>query len=75
MRSYFNRPGPDLGTPPSSRRRPWAPWMIIFAVAVLAALAWNFWPRAIPMTATVPAADSTMTEPPATQPTTAPAQQ
>jgi len=49
--------------------------MVIFAVVVLAALAWNFWPRTIPMTATVPAAESTTTQPAATQPTTAPPQQ
>ncbi|EJK84622.1 hypothetical protein PMI03_02576, partial [Rhizobium sp. AP16] len=39
MSNDFNRPNPDLGTPPLSRRPPWASWLVILAAAVVAALA------------------------------------
>jgi hypothetical protein len=72
-----NGPSPDLRTTSLSRRLPWVPWVVILAAIILAALAWNFWPRTSPTDATAPAGQTTTTQPPATTtpPATAPAQQ
>lgn len=77
MSNDLNRPNSDLGTPPLSRRPPWASWIVILAAVVVAALAWNFWPHTRSTEATAPSSQTTTTQPPATStpPATAPAQQ
>ena len=76
MSNYLSKPALDLSTTPHVRRNSWGP-----LVAVVAVLAWNFWPYAnspspSPRDSRVPAAaQSPTTQPPATQPAAAPAQQ
>ena len=76
MSNDINKPSLDLRTTPV-RSSPWKSWIAILAVVIVAALAWNFWPNASTTNPSVPPAQTTTAQPPATAtpPATAPAQQ
>ncbi len=81
MSNYLNKPALDLRTTPHVRRNSWGPRIAIVVVAVVAVLAWNFWPYANSPSrksggfTSSGGAQSPTTQPPATQPAAAPAQQ